>query len=555
MRFVSSSPDAAGIDFSSFPSLGRMLLDTVARWPGRSAFHNMGHDLGYRELERLSASMAAYLTGTLGLQKGDRVALMMPNLLQYPVALYGALRAGLVVVNVNPLYTASELEHQLNDSGARAIVILENFAHVLQQVKARTPPHVLVTRLGDMLPAPRRWLVNAVVRHVKKLVPAWSLPGAIPLRQALAEGARRTWQDAEVGPDDIAFLQYTGGTTGVSKGAILTHGNLLANVEQANSVLSVAIGGEGDLVVATPLPLYHVFALTVNCLLVARVGGTSVLITNPRDIPALVKELARHKISCLTGVNTLFNALVDNADFCKLDFSHWKVVVGGGAAVQQAVADKWQRVTNLPLVEGYGLTETSPLVAVNPISLGRYTGTVGVPVPGSTVSLRDDLGQEVPSGAPGELCVKGPQVMQGYWGLPEESAKVFHSDGFFATGDIAVWTAEGYLKLVDRKKDMVLVSGFNVYPNEVEDVVARHPCVLEVACIGVPDERSGEAVKIFVVRRDETLSEAELIEHCRQHLTGYKVPRLVEFRSELPKSNVGKILRRSLRAPLPAANT
>jgi long-chain acyl-CoA synthetase len=539
-------------ELSPFASLGHMLAQAVKQYPVRSAFHNMGYDLSYRELDRQSAAVAAYLTGTLGLKKGDRVAMMMPNLLQYPVALYGALRAGLVVVNVNPLYTPRELEHQLKDSGARAIVIIENFAHVLQEVKARTPvEHVLVTALGDMLPAPKAWLVNTVVRRVKKLVPAWSLPGYIPFKQVLREGARRTWRDVGVTPDDIAFLQYTGGTTGVSKGAVLTHGNLLSNVEQARSALTTVLG-DGEAVVGTPLPLYHVFALTVNCLLVTRVGGTSVLITNPRDIPSVVKELSKHRISAFTGVNTLFNALANSAEFAKLDFSTWKVAVGGGTAVQQSVAEKWQKITGLPLIEGYGLTEASPLVSVNSIELGRYTGTIGLPVPGTQISLRDDSGKEVAAGEAGELCVRGPQVMQGYWQRPEETAKVFHPDGFFTTGDVAVWTAEGFLKLVDRKKDMVLVSGFNVYPNEIEDVVALHPGVLEAACIGVPDDRTGEAVKIFVVKRDPALSKEALIEHCRQHLTAYKVPRHVEFRTELPKSNVGKILRRDLRQPQPA---
>jgi long-chain acyl-CoA synthetase len=401
-----------------------------------------------------------------------------------------------------------------------------------------------------MLPAPKAWLVNTVVRRVKKLVPAWSLPGYIPFKQVLREGARRTWRDVGVTPDDIAFLQYTGGTTGVSKGAVLTHGNLLSNVEQARSALTTVLG-DGEAVVGTPLPLYHVFALTVNCLLVTRVGGTSVLITNPRDIPSVVKELSKHRISAFTGVNTLFNALTNSAEFAKLDFSSWKVVVGGGTAVQQSVAEKWQKITGLPLIEGYGLTEASPLVSVNSIELGRYTGTIGLPVPGTQISLRDDSGKEVAAGEAGELCVRGPQVMQGYWQRPEETAKVFHPDGFFTTGDVAVWTAEGFLKLVDRKKDMVLVSGFNVYPNEIEDVVALHPGVLEAACIGVPDDRTGEAVKIFVVKRDPALSKEALIEHCRQHLTAYKVPRHVEFRSELPKSNVGKILRRDLRQPQP----
>jgi long-chain acyl-CoA synthetase len=547
MQLAYPAEASADVEFSRFASLGQMLAETVAKYPEHGAFHNLGRDLNYRELDQLSAAMAVYLTGTLGLQKGDRIALMMPNLLQYPIALYGALRAGLVVVNVNPLYTARELEHQLKDSGARAMVIVENFAQVLQQVIDSTPlEHVIVTGVGDLLPFPKSLLVNAVLRHVKKVVPRWSLPGAVSFRSALRIGARRRWRDTEVNPQDIAFLQYTGGTTGVSKGAVLSHGNLLANVEQAKLVLSAAMG-EGCAVVATPLPLYHVFALTVNCLLVTRMAGKSVLITNPRDIPALVQELKRQPISCFTGVNTLFNALLNNAEFTKLDFSKWKVAVGGGAAVQQAVAEQWQQVTGLALTEGYGLTEASPLVAVVPIALDHYTGTVGRPVYGTEVVLRNDSGEDVPFGQPGEVCVRGPQVMKGYWGRPDETVKVFHSDGFFTTGDIAIFTEEGYLKLVDRKKDMVLVSGFNVYPNEIEDVLARHPGVLEAACIGVPDTRTGEAVKVFVVKRDPALDEAELIRHCRHHLTAYKVPRHVEFRTELPKSNVGKILRRELR--------
>jgi len=547
MKLAYPAEASTDLDCSRFASLGQMLAATVANYPEHGAFHNMGHDLSYRELDRLSAAFAVYLTGTLGLQKGDRVALMMPNLLQYPVALYGVLRAGLVAVNVNPLYTARELEHQLKDSGARAIVIVENFAHVLQQVVAHTPlEHVLVTGVGDLLPWPKGLLVNAVLRHLKKMVPRWSLPGALKFTRALKSGARRRWRDVEVAPQDVAFLQYTGGTTGVSKGAVLSHGNLLANLEQANKVLSVALP-EGCAVVGTPLPLYHVFALMVNCLLVTRVAGKSVLITNPRDIPGLVKELARQPITCLTGVNTLFNALLHNQEFRELDFSKWKVVVGGGAAVQQSVAEQWQELTGLPLTEGYGMTEASPLVAVVPISLDRYTGTVGRPVAGTEVVLRDDNGVNVPFGRPGEVCVRGPQVMQGYWGRPEETAKAISADGFFATGDIGVFTEEGYLKLVDRKKDMVLVSGFNVYPNEIEDTLARHPGVLESACIGVPDEKSGEAVKVFVVRRDPDLDEATLLRHCRENLTAYKVPRHIEFRDELPKSNVGKILRRELR--------
>lgn len=545
-----ATPDR--IDALPAASLGEMLAQTVARYPDHTAFHNMGRDLSYRELDRQSARLADYLTRGLGLRAGERVALMMPNLLQYPVALYAVLRAGLVAVNVNPLYTARELHHQLADSQARAIVVLENFAQVVQEARADTSlQHVVVTAVGDMLPAPKRWLVNAAVRYVKKLVPPYHLPGAVPFRRALAGGDAGRWRDARLAPDALAILQYTGGTTGLAKGAMLSHRNLLANVEQARLVLGGALL-EGQTVVATPLPLYHVFALTVNCLLIARLGGNSLLITNPRDLDGLVAELARHPVNAFTGVNTLFNALTHHAGFAKLDFSRWRVAIGGGAAVQQAVAEAWQRATGLVLLEGYGLTEASPLVSVNALAVERYTGTVGMPVPGTEVELRDDAGRPAADGEPGEVCVRGPQVMAGYWQRPEETAKVFHADGFFATGDIGVRTADGLLKLVDRKKDMVLVSGFNVYPNEVEDVVAQHPGVREVACIGVPDERSGEAVKIVVVRKDASLTADELLRHCRDNMTAYKVPRHVEFRDELPKSNVGKILRRELRNGQPA---
>lgn len=550
MQDFARHPDTPDrIDALPDASLGQMLAQTVARYPDHTAFHNMGLDLSYRELDRQSARLADYLIRGLGLRAGERVALMMPNLLQYPVALYAVLRAGLVAVNVNPLYTARELHHQLADSQARAIVVLENFAQVVEQARADTSlQHVVVTAVGDMLPVPKRWLVNAAVRYVKKLVPPYRLPGAVPFRKALAAGDAARWRDARLAPDALAILQYTGGTTGLAKGAMLSHRNLLANVEQARLVLGEALI-EGRAVVATPLPLYHVFALTVNCLLITRLGGNSLLITNPRDLDGLVAELARHPVNAFTGVNTLFNTLVHHAGFAKLDFSRWKVAIGGGAAVQQAVAEAWQRTTGLVLLEGYGLTEASPLVSVNALAAERYTGTVGMPVPGTEVELRDDAGRPAADGEPGEVCVRGPQVMAGYWQRPEETAKVFHADGFFATGDIGIRTADGLLKLVDRKKDMVLVSGFNVYPNEVEDVVAQHPGVREVACIGVPDERSGEAVKIVVVRKDPSLQADELLRHCRDNMTAYKVPRHVEFRDALPKSNVGKILRRELRQP------
>ncbi|MCL6264167.1 AMP-binding protein [Craterilacuibacter sp. RT1T] len=550
-----SHPNTA-LELDRFASLGDMLAASVKQYPARTAFCNMGATLSYRELDRLSAAFAAYLTQELGLKPGERVALMMPNLLQYPVALYGVLRAGLVVVNVNPLYTPRELEHQLKDSGARAMVIVENFAAVLQQVIANTPVEkVIVTAVGDLLGPVKGALVNMVLRHIKKMVPAWSLPDEIRFNAVLAQGLKLPWQDAKVRQTDIAFLQYTGGTTGLSKGAILTHGNLLANMEQTYLVVHPALGEDGKVVMATPLPLYHILALAINCLLVTRAGGTSVLMSNPRDLPAVIKDLARHPITCMTGVNTLFNALANHPDFAKLDFSRWKITVGGGAAIQQAVAERWKAVTGLTLIEGYGLTETSPLVSANPVLLGRYTGSIGLPIPGTEIALRDEEGRDVARGEPGELCVRGPQVMQGYWQRPDETAKVFHADGFLATGDIAQLTEQGFYKLVDRKKDMILVSGFNVYPNEIEDVVARHPEVLEAACIGVPDERTGEAVKIFVVKRHPGLTEEALIKHCRTHLTAYKVPRQIVFRDELPKTNIGKILRRDLREEMPAQAT
>ena len=542
-----SHPNTA-LELDRFASLGDMLAASVKQYPARTAFCNMGATLSYRELDRLSAAFAAYLTQELGLKPGERVALMMPNLLQYPVALYGVLRAGLVVVNVNPLYTPRELEHQLKDSGARAMVIVENFAAGLQQVIANTPVEkVIVTAVGDLLGPVKGALVNMVLRHIKKMVPAWSLPDEIRFNAVLAQGLKLPWQDAKVRQTDIAFLQYTGGTTGLSKGAILTHGNLLANMEQTYLVVHPALGEDGKVVMATPLPLYHILALAINCLLVTRAGGTSVLMSNPRDLPAVIKDLARHPITCMTGVNTLFNALANHPDFAKLDFSRWKITVGGGAAIQQAVADRWKAVTGLPLIEGYGLTETSPLVCTNPIQSKQYTGTIGQPIPGTEIELRDEEGNIVPFGQAGELCVRGPQVMKCYWKRPADTARVIQEDGFLATGDIAYQTESGLYKLVDRKKDMIIVSGFNVFPSEIEDVVTLHEDVLEVACIGVPDARTGEAVKLFVVSTNESLNEAALLSYCRERLTAYKVPHQIEFRQDLPRSNVGKILRRELR--------
>jgi long-chain acyl-CoA synthetase len=451
------------------------------------------------------------------------------------------------VVNCNPLYTPRELEHQLKDSGAELIVIVENFASVLQECIARTPiKHVVVTSLGDLLGFPKSMIVNFVVKHVKKMVPAWSLPQAVPFNDALGRGTRSDFTEVEVTHDDIAFLQYTGGTTGVSKGAMLTHRNIIANLQQAHAWLHPFLNEGGEIIV-TALPLYHIFALTANCLTFFKIGAANVLITNPRDIPGFVKELAKHKFTTITGVNTLFNALLNDPDFAKLDFSTLRVTLGGGMAVQKAVADKWKQVTGVPLIEAYGLTETSPAATINPLDLKEYNGAIGLPISSTEVAIRDEEGKNLPFGEAGEICIHGPQVMKGYYNRPDETAKVIMADGFLRTGDIGVMDGKGFVRIVDRKKDMILVSGFNVYPNEVEAVVAMHPGVLEVAAVGVPDEKSGEAVKIFVVKKDPNLTAEAVIAHCKENLTGYKVPKLVEFRAELPKTNVGKILRRALR--------
>lgn len=538
----------AEIDVSEFSSLADLFAKSARKFAEKIAYVSMGKPVTYRELDRLSSQFGAYLQGSLQLPKGARVALMMPNCLQYPIAMFGILRAGYTVVNVNPLYTARELEHQLNDAGCEVILIVENFAHTLQEVVANTPAlrHVIVTGLGDMLGFPKSMLVNFVVRHVKKMVPEWSLPGAVGFRDALARGAERALEPVVISHDDLAYLQYTGGTTGVAKGAMLTHGNIVANLQQAHAWISPYVN-EGEEVIITALPLYHIFSLTANCLTFFKIGATNILITNPRDIPAFVAELAKYPFTVITGVNTLFNALLNHPDFEKLDFSSLKVALGGGMAVQRAVAERWKQVTGRTLAEAYGLTETSPAVCINPLDLPEFNQSIGLPVSSTDISLRDDDGNEVLMGMPGELCVKGPQVMKGYYNRPGETARVFTADGFLRTGDVATIDDKGFVRIVDRKKDMILVSGFNVYPNEVEDVVASHPGVLEVAALGVPDEHSGEAVKIFVVRKDPALTAEALIAHCRAGLTGYKVPRFVEFREELPKSNVGKILRRVLR--------
>ena len=537
----------AEIDLEEFASVGELFERSCGKYGDRGAFLNMGKSLSYAELERLSGHFGAYLQQVLKLPPGSRVALMMPNVLQYPIAMFGALRAGYTVVNCNPLYTARELEHQLKDSGAEAIVIVENFVHTLQEALPRTAiRQVLVTGLGDQLGFLKGLLVNLVVRHVKKMVPPWSVPGHVRFSDALSQGAAHRLEPVKVTHDDIAFLQYTGGTTGVAKGAMLTHRNIIANLQQAHAWIKPFLH-EGEEVIITALPLYHIFSLTANCLTFFKIGATNVLITNPRDIPGFVEELGKHRFTAITGVNTLFNALLHNAEFAKLDFSALRISLGGGMAVQQAVAEKWAAVTCKPLVEAYGLTETSPAVCINPLDLPAFNHSIGLPISSTEVVVRDDDGIDLPVGQPGELCVRGPQVMKGYWNRPDETARAIMQDGFLKTGDVAVMDEKGFLRIVDRKKDMILISGFNVYPNEVEDVVVSHPGVIEAAVIGVPDERSGEAVKAFVVRKDPNLTKEALIAYCRENLTAYKVPHLIEFRDELPKTNVGKILRRALR--------
>jgi len=536
------------IDVNEFKSLGQLFEQSCAQDGARLAYINMGVGITYGELDRLSRDFAAYLQDVLKLPQGARVALMMPNLLQYPVCMFGALRAGYVVVNCNPLYTHRELEHQLKDSGAEAIVIVENFAHTLEQALPLVPglKHVIVTSLGDMLGLVKGTVVNLVVRHVKKMVPAWKLPRHVKFKAAMARGKGATLRPVQVGHEDIAYLQYTGGTTGVAKGAMLLHRNIIANLQQAHAWIEPFLHKDQQLII-TALPLYHIFSLTANCLTFLKIGATNVLITNPRDIPGFVKELAQYKFTVITGVNTLFNALLNNPDFAKLDFSALRAALGGGMAVQKSVAQKWRQVTGKPLIEAYGLTETSPAATINPLDLGEFNGAIGLPISSTEIVIRDDLGNDLPVGQAGEICIRGPQVMKGYWLRPDETATVFYADGFLRTGDVGVMDEKGFVRIVDRKKDMILVSGFNVYPNEVEDVVAMHPAVMEVAAVGVPSEHSGEAVKIFVVLKDKSVTKEQLIAHCKENLTGYKVPHLVEFRDDLPKTNVGKILRRALK--------
>lgn len=533
-----------------YKSIGEFLVGACKRFAGRPAFVCMGKSITYAELERLSAAFGAYLQAR-GLEKGARVALMMPNVLQYPVAMMGILRAGYTVVNVNPLYTPRELEHQLKDSGAQAIVILENFAGTLQSVIARTPvKHVIVAAMGDMLGGLKGAIVNLVVRRVKKMVPAWSLPGHVKFNAVLKTGATIAFKPPTVSGDDIAFLQYTGGTTGISKGATLLHRNVLSNVAQNSLWVEDAYTVKpkpAHLNFICALPLYHIFALTVNALMGMQQGAQNVLIPNPRDIPGFVKELAKYPMHIFPGLNTLFNALLNNEEFRKLDFKPLILTLGGGMAVQKGVAERWKALTGCPVSEGYGLSETSPVATANKFSSSDFTGTIGLPLPSTEIAIRDDDGNNVPLGEVGEICIRGPQVMAGYWNRPDETAKVMTKDGFFKSGDMGFMDERGYTKIVDRKKDMILVSGFNVYPNELEEVVAHHPGVLEVAAIGVPDEHSGEVPKLFVVKKDPALTVESLLAYCRENLTGYKRPRYIEFRTELPKTPVGKILRRALR--------
>jgi len=550
--WLKSYPKNVPAEIGALPysSIGDFLVAACKQFSAQPAFTCMDKSISYADVERLSAAFGAYLQSK-GLQKGARVALMMPNVLQYPVAMMAVLRAGYIVVNINPLYTPRELEHQLKDSGAQAIVILENFANTLQAVIARTAvKHVVVATMGDMLGGLKGTIVNFVVRRVKKMVPAWSLPDHVKFNAALKAGASAGFKPAKVAADDVAFLQYTGGTTGVSKGATLLHSNVLANVVQNAQWMEDAYTikpkpAHPNFICA--LPLYHIFALTVNALMGMQQGARNVLIPNPRDIPGFVKELAKYPVHIFPGLNTLFNALLNNEDFRKLDFKPLVLTLGGGMAVQKGVAERWKALTGCPVTEGYGLSETSPVATANKFTAGDFTGTIGLPLPSTEIAIRDDDGNNLPLGEVGEICIRGPQVMAGYWNRPDETAKVMTKDGYFKSGDMGFMDERGYTKIVDRKKDMILVSGFNVYPNELEEVVAMHPGVLEVAAIGVPDEHSGEVPKLFVVKKDPALTAEALIAFCRENLTGYKRPKYIEFRTELPKTPVGKILRRALR--------
>jgi long-chain acyl-CoA synthetase len=538
----------ADINPDEYPSIVAMFEESCERFAASPAYSNLGRTITYAELDRLSMQFAAWLQQVAGLRKGDRIALMMPNLLQYPIAVFGALRAGLAIVNTNPLYTHRELQHQLTDSGATAIVILENFAHVLAEVLHETPVKtVIVTGVGDQLGFPKSVVANLVVRHVRKQVPAWNLPGALRFNRVLDEGKFQTLAPVAITHEDTAFLQYTGGTTGVAKGAVLTHRNMVSNLLQACAWLGtkITIGG-GDIAIAS-LPLYHIFSLTANCLAFMRLGACNVLITNPRDFPGFVAELSRHRFTFFSGVNTLFNALLHTPGFADLDFRSLKITLGGGMAVQEAVATQWKKVTGNVLTQAWGLTETSPAACINPFELQAFNGSIGLPIPSTEISIRDDAGEDLGLGKSGEICVRGPQVMAGYWNRPDETAKVMLPGGWFRTGDLGYMDNEGFVFIQDRKKDMINVSGFNVYPNEVEDVIAKHPGVREVAAVSQPDEKSGEVVAVFIVRKDPALAAEDIVAFCHGELTGYKIPKHVYFRDELPKTNVGKIMRRTLR--------
>ena len=537
----------AEIDITQYSSISDVFRQSVEKFAHQPAFQNMGKTLTYAEVGKLAQDFASYLQNVLKLPRGERVAIMLPNLLQYPIALFGILQAGLVAVNTNPLYTPRELEHQLKDSGATTIIVLENFANTLELVLPRTQiKHVIVASVGEMFGFFKGTLMNFVLRKIKKMVPEYRISGAIPFQTTLKEGAAHTFRPVTLTREDTALLQYTGGTTGVAKGAVLSHGNICANMLQAKEWIKNQLR-EGKETVIAALPLYHIFALTVNLMIFTNAGSKIILITNPRDMKGFIGELKKERISVFIGVNTLFNGMVNQPDFATVDFSNLRLTLGGGMATQKAVAEKWKKITGTPIVEAYGLTEASPGVCCNPLNIETYSGGIGLPVPSTEVELRDANGKEVGIGQPGELWVRGPQVMKGYWNRPEETAKTIDARGFLETGDIAVMDEKGWFKLVDRKKDLIVVSGFNVYPNEIEEVIAHNDKVMEVACIGVPNEKTGEALKVFVVKKDPSLTKEELIAFCRTELTGYKVPKDIEFRDELPKSNVGKILRRELR--------
>ena len=535
------------IDVDAYRSVSEVFEQAAKKYSDSPAFTNLGTTLSYADMDRLTSQMASYLQQLPNMRKGDRVAVMMPNVLQNPVAIFGILRAGFTVVNTNPLYTPRELKHQLSDSGTKVIIVMENFCHTLTEVIDETAiQHVITTQLGDLLKFPKSLIVNLVIKYVKKMVPPFSVSNSVNFKTALNQGARKPHEPVDIDHEDIAFLQYTGGTTGVAKGAMLTNRNMIANMQQASAWIKDSVEENKETVI-TALPLYHIFSLTANCLTFMKVGAQNYLITNPRDMPNFVKELQNVSFTAITGVNTLFNGLLNTPGFDQVDFSRLKLTLGGGMAVQQPVAERWNKVTGVPVIEAYGLTETCPAVCINPLNLKEFNGSIGLPIPSTEVSIQDENGKILPQGETGELCVRGPQVMKGYWNQEDETRKVINSDGWLKTGDAAIMDSKGFFKVVDRLKDMILVSGFNVFPNEVETVIVEHEGVLEVGVIGVPDEAAGEIVKAVIVKKDQSLKEEEVIAHCRKSLAGYKVPRIVEFRTELPKTNVGKILRREVR--------